>query len=540
MKIKVISYAVAILFGILAAERTAFAEFMIDRTAMSNAYWNIWNDQVQAKIDADIEKYRKADATVEIPAPDGVEVSVEQKTHAFFFGAHIFNFDQLGKKEWNNRYKALYDQEKGLFNSATVAFYWRTLEQYPNSPRFAAGYEDSEEYWNREYATDPEGCKSKPHWRRPAVDPVISFLRTRRVRIHGHPLVWGNNEWHTPKWIWDEFCPESEKVALEKASGISIPVRDVKKPICTRDMSDPGEWRWCGTWRKIFKNLGEEKIAELVPTYLKNMESLYERRVREIAQRYGTRVDSWDVVNESATDFVRFNNKSIRKLPFDASHYGPMPSDYAYKAFAWAQKYLPQSAWLNLNDYNMDDGFFMQANDLSANGCRIDVVGSQMHLFNPKESAKIAAGKMPAHITPEGVAKRFERVSKAGKPIHLSEITITAPDNSEKGQMIQAIITRNCYRAWFAVEKMNGITWWNVVDNCGAPGEPSISGLFTRDMQPKAVYHAMNDLINREWKTKTVVAAKNGKIFFRGFRGRYHLSWKDASGKIQTKIVEVK
>ena len=522
------------------AAAVACGDFKIDRSVMSNEYWAVWSDAALAKIDADIEKFRKADALVETDAPDGAEVKVEQLTHAFFFGAHIFNFNQLGSKERNDRYKALYHPETGVFNSATVAFYWRTLEPYPNALRFEERYEDTEDFWN--------GCKEpwlQPHWRRPAPDPVISFLRTQRVRIHGHPLVWGNNEWHTPKWIWDEFCPESEKVALEKASGISIPVRDVKKPICTRDMSDPGEWRWCGTWRKIFKNLGEEKIAELVPTYLKNMESLYERRVREIAQRYGTRVDSWDVVNESATDFVRFNNKSIRKLPFDASHYGPMPSDYAYKAFAWAQKYLPQSAWLNLNDYNMDDGFFMQANDLSANGCRIDVVGSQMHLFNPKESAKIAAGKMPAHITPEGVAKRFERVSKAGKPIHLSEITITAPDNSPRGQMVQAIIMSNMYRAWFAVEKMNGITWWNVVDNCGAPGEPSISGIFTRDMTPKTSYFAMDDLINRQWKTRLNVVAKgdgNGKgiVKFRGFRGRYRLSWTGKDGQKCSKLIEVK
>ena len=48
----------------------AFADFAIDRSVMSDAYWKIWNDDVQAKIDADIEKYRKADATVEVAAPD--------------------------------------------------------------------------------------------------------------------------------------------------------------------------------------------------------------------------------------------------------------------------------------------------------------------------------------------------------------------------------------------------------------------------------------------------------------------------------------
>ena len=160
--------------------------------------------------------------------------------------------------------------------------------------------------------------------------------------------------------------------------------------------------------------------------------------------------------------------------------------------------------------------------------------------MDPKESTNIAEGKGPGHLRPEGVASRFKLLSGTGRPIHLSEITITAPDNSERGQMVQAIIMRNLYRAWFAVEKMTGITWWNVVDNCGAPDEPSISGIFTRDMQPKTAYFAMDDLVNREWKTRTAVKAKGGKVSFRGFRGRYRLSWKDAEGRQLSRLVEVK
>ena len=530
--------------AVAAAAFSAKGDFAMDRSVMSDKYWAIWNDEVQAKIDADIERNRKADATVEVAAPDGTEVKAEQITHAFFFGAHIFNFDQLGKKEWNDRYKALYDQENGLFNSATVAFYWRTLEQYPNAPRFAAGYEDSEEYWCREYAIDPEGCKAKPHWRRPAVDPVISFLKTRRVRIHGHPLVWGNNEWHTPTWLWDDFCPEGEKAALERVTGVKIPVRDVTRPICTKDMGPNSAWRgWQRAWAEIYAKLSEEEIAALVPTFVKAQHDFYEKRIREIGARYGTRVDSWDVVNESATDWAR--GKSAKNaLPVTKSHYGLMPANYAYEALVLARKYMRPGAWLNVNEYNMD-AFPGQIADLERNGATFDVVGSQMHLFNPAESKKLAAGEFTAEtrqkVSPEGIATTMAKVAKAsgGRPIHLSEITITAPDNSPKGQMVQAIIMRNCYRAWFAVEKMNGITWWNVVDNCGAPGEPSISGIFTRDMQPKAAYFAMDDLINREWKTKTTAKATGGKISFRGFKGRYRLSWKDAEGKDRSKLVEV-
>jgi GH35 family endo-1,4-beta-xylanase len=524
-------YGVALALGCLAAS-SAFAEFKLDRSVMSKEYWAIWNNRAQAKIDSDIEKYRKADAVFEIAAPDGTEVTVEQKTHSFFFGAHIFNFNQLGKKEWNDRYKDLYGT---LFNSATVAFYWRTLEMYPYAPRFEERYEDTENFWNN--CAHP---KDQPHWRRPAVDPVISFLRTRGVRIHGHPLVWGSNAWHMPTWLWDDFCPDSEKTALQRAAGVMIPKRDVTQPICTKDMkNDPGERLWADAWKKIYERLSEDEIASLVPTYIKALDSFYERRIREIGERYASRVDSWDVVNESASDFDRFGRKAVRGKAFDKSHYGPMPADYAYKAFMWSQKYLPKSAWLNINECNMRP-FFEQAKDLIANGARIDVVGSQMHLFNPAESVNIANGKGPAHLRPEGIEARFRTLAQANRPIHLSEITITAPDNSPRGQMVQAIITRNLYRAWFAVEKMNGITWWNVVDDCATVGEPSISGLFTRDMRPKAAYHALNDLIHREWKTKITLKVQGGKVSFRGFRGRYHLTWKNADGSRGCRSVDVK
>ena len=521
------------------AATAAQAEFKIDRSAMSEEYWKIWNDDVQKRIDADIEKYRKADGAFALEGvPDGAEVKVEQLTHAFFFGAHIFNFGQLGKKEWNDRYKELYNAEGGLFNSGTVAFYWRTLEMYPYAPRFESHYEDSEEFWNN--CPQP---KEQPHWRRPAVDPVIAHLKARGCRIHGHPLVWGNNTWMTPTWLWDAFCPANEKFALEQATGVKIPRPDPALAICVADRAFTHAWG--AAWAKVYKKLSDEEIAKLVPTFLKAQEAFYEKRIREIGARYGSRVDSWDVVNESATDFAkRFGCKAVRNRPFDESYYGPMPADYAFKAFMWAGKYMPKGAWFNLNDYYMDEGFFQQANDLVANGARIDVVGAQMHLFNPAESVGISRGEFSkdaySKTHPDAIVARFEKLSRANRPIHLSEITITAPDNSPRGQMIQAIIMRNCYRAWFAVEKMNGITWWNVVDDCGAPGEPSISGLFTRDMRPKTAYFAMDDLINREWKTQTTAKASGGKVSFRGFRGRYRLTWKGADGTEQTKLVELK
>ncbi len=87
---------------------------------------------------------------------------------------------------------------------------------------------------------------------------------------------------------------------------------------------------------------------------------------------------------------------------------------------------------------------------------------------------------------------------------------------------------------------MAGITWWNLVDGCSFPGEPQISGLFTYDLRKKPAYEVLESLINGEWCTKGVSTAKDGKVAFRGFRGRYRLTWKGADGKEQTKVIDVK
>lgn len=96
-------------FALLAAALAAFAanaEIKIPKSAeedsgktMSQKYWDLWNPEVQKKIDADIEANRKADASFKVGEIEkGSKVRVEQISHEFFFGAHIFNFDQLGDR----------------------------------------------------------------------------------------------------------------------------------------------------------------------------------------------------------------------------------------------------------------------------------------------------------------------------------------------------------------------------------------------------------------------------------------------------------
>ena len=72
-------------------------------------------------------------------------------------------------------------------------------------------------------------------------------------------------------------------------------------------------------------------------------------------------------------------------------------------------------------------------------------------------------------------------------------------------------------------------------------GEPLVSGLFTREMEKKPAYDALDELINREWRTNLSVATDaDGRVSFRGFRGRYRLMWTGLDGEEASRLVEVK
>ena len=513
--------------------------FTLDRSVMSEKYWSIWNDDVQRKIDADIERNRKADCEVKVDAPAGTEVKVEQIDSAFKFGAHIFNFNQLGKKEYNDAYKASYGRG-GLFNQATVSFYWIDHEPTPGSFRFGGDYADSERYWNS--LSQKEAMRER-FWRRPAPGPVIDFLKARDVRIHGHILVWGNAK---PYWIYDWYCPEEEKRVFDEI-GIPRHSADFGWEPCGQGWNMGYMGRVARVWRAKYKGLDERDLEKRAPVYAQNLRRLFRKRVLDVAAAYGDVADSWDVVNESSQDWVRYR-KSRTGLGYMFSDYGLMPGDYPLHALLDAKEAISPAANLCINDYNISPDFLAQVKDLESEGAKIDVVGCQMHLFNTNDCMRLAKGETKAKWvgTPETISDRLDMMAKTGKPLHVSEVTIAAPGVTDRDRMIQAILTRNIYRAWFSHPRTMGITWWNTVDGAGVAGEPLVSGIFTRDMKKKPVYHALDQLINHEWRTCLTLMSRvsglssSSVVSFRGFKGRYRLSWTGADGKPASRIVEVK
>ena len=373
-----------------------------------------------------------------------------------------------------------------------------------------------------------------PYWRRPAPAPAINYLRSRGVAIHGHILIWGSAK---PNWIYDWYCPESEKRAFDT---IGIPRSDTKDFPKTENWDGGYNKYWRACWSRTYASLSEAEIAAMAPTFVRRMPEIFRKRVFDVARDFGEVVDSWDVVNESSVDW-RMYRKSRTGLPVWKSTYGLMPGDYPLHALLDAKEAFPAKANLAINDYNISSDFLAQVKDLDDEGAKIDIVGCQMHLFNTNDCMRLALGNTGISwiSTPADIRNRLDMMAKTGRPLHVSEVTITSPGSDDRSRMIQAVLTRNIYRAWFSHPKTMGITWWNTVDGGGVKGEPLVSGLFTTDLKHKPAYDALDDLINREWKTKTTVKAAAGKVSFRGFKGRYRLSWKDADGKEHSKFVEV-
>lgn len=457
---------VALLATILVALNSNAAPF-------GEAYTRQWSEKFNAEIDDRIEKFRKADAVFDLSGVSaGAEVTVEQIASEFQFGCHIFNFDQFGDEKKNAAYRAEF-LPGGLFNAATVAFYWRTLEPVRGKPRYERDAASDPQYWKTHGRKDLA-------WRRPAPGPVLDFLDANGISAHGHAIIY--HKYH-PKWSNAEM---------------------------------DGEARW----------------------------KLYEDHIAEIGKIYGSRLAQWDIVNES----IRI--KSPADAPTDIVSYKKIvqPANYTLRSFNTASKVFPKGVKKCINGVYVGENWPAFIAKLIKEGAPIDVIGHQMHIFKEKQVVRVASGEelRPNMVSwsAEDQIAMFKKYDAIGLPVHVSEITVPSPVKElprEEAESLQARILRDNYRLWFSWPSVYRITYWNMVDGMGAGNEIMESGLLRGDMTRKPSYNALWKLIHEDWKTKLKVsAAADGKVRFRGFKGRYRLTWKDTKGQVKSKEVNLK
>jgi len=240
---------------------------------------------------------------------------------------------------------------------------------------------------------------------------------------------------------------------------------------------------------------------------------LWEQRFREIGGRYAGSIKNWDVLNEAVFDHVR--------PPL--GH--PMFENYERAAFEWAERYFPADSRFDINEttgaWNLGHrGYTRLIERLLREKARIGGIGLQFHLFSDEELVKAARGEI---FRPAQLFEALDHYGQFQLPVHISEITLTAPGNTPEGLEAQAEVARNFYRLWFSHPAVGGISWWNLPDGGAAQGEQKVcSGLLFEDMSPKPAFEALKHLFHREWHTETSgVTDAEGKFHFRGFHGTY-------------------
>jgi endo-1,4-beta-xylanase len=131
-----------------------------------------------AQTAARIEKYRKGLMTVRVvdsqgrPVP-GASVQITQTRHAFLFGCDFFGLDPADTSPTQKAYQAKFT---GLFNYATLPFYWGAFESTPGKPDYAR------------------------------LQTMAAWSVAHGVTVKGHPLVWHE--------VWPIWAPTDPDTAI--------------------------------------------------------------------------------------------------------------------------------------------------------------------------------------------------------------------------------------------------------------------------------------------------------------------------------------
>ncbi len=252
----------------------------------------------------------------------------------------------------------------------------------------------------------------------------------------------------------------------------------------------------------VFKDDQGEQISR---------EQLLERmreRVRVVAERYGSNIHAWDVVNEA---YVRGELE-------DTNWTRIIGDDFIEQAFRIAQEELPEDVELIYNDNNMMNEHQRTAviemiKDLQRKGIRIDGVGIQGHWWmNRPTIAEIeesivafAETGVKVHITELDidVLPRDSRVwdGRADIRLKLQQDPALNPYQDGLPDSVQEELTQR-YADIFALflkhhDKIKRVTFWGPHDGRSWLNHWPIRGrtnhplLFDRDLNPKPAFHAV-------------------------------------------------
>jgi len=393
-----------------------------------------------AEAEARIERHRKQDAILYIHDRDGnplpgARVRVRQTGHAFAFGSQV-DARVWGKVDDDDPYRRAI--VNGDFNTAVLG----------NGLKWYA--------WDRMS-------------RRAESDRAIRWFRDHGLRVRGHTMVWGTDNWG---------------VAGSK---------DIKRHVERIDEKKNTGYRWKGKEREDYVK------ARML------------RRIRNLATHYDGTIRDWDVLNEPTSE-----GHWQRLLdPGHHVHASPLMVDW----FHAARDAAGPGVRLAINEFHILVGDFPEHRDGYADIIRflldhdapLDAIGFQGHFYNGNRR------RSPAQMW--AVLERFARF---GLPMFVSEFDCAGKNWGEDPEATQAEFLREVLVTCFSHPLVDGFVIWGYWDGSHWLGN---APFYREDWSEKPSLAVWRELIHETWRTELDdTTDEAGRFAFRGFKGGYEIT----------------
>ena len=246
-------------------------------------------------------------------------------------------------------------------------------------------------------------------------------------------------------FYWDSLEPEEGKLRFHKDSEniYRRPAPDLVLEFCHKYGIEPKAH--CLLWDYL--------IPEWLNKYsVKDRKKIIERRFREIAKEYGDKIPSFDIINESASNYrhgkdVLFENYNEFALKLGGKYF---PNNIKIINEAC------QAVWYDYACEGKYMAFNMQLKDLLRRKMPIDEIGLQYHIFVEKDQVE-NDHFTDVFLNAKNMVEALDIYDQFDLPIHISEITIPCYTGKiAENEQIQAEITKIWYETWFATRNMKG------------------------------------------------------------------------------------
>lgn len=222
---------------------------------------------------------------------------------------------------------------------------------------------------------------------------------------------------------------------------------------------------------------------------------------QRMAKKYGEPVTEWDVLNEPFKDneFMEILGKDVVIDWFKAVE----------QSNPKVIRYINDYGILTKNTKRHRDFYFDYIQWLLSKNAPVQGVGFQAHI--------------PQGVKPTAPAKMLlimDRFQTLGLPLQVTEF-----DFEHEDEDFQARYTHDFLTAIFSHSAMVGLVNWTPFEFALNSVSKPAAALYDKNLRRKPNGDVWHELVNKAWSTDTkLVADKEGMVYFRGFKGLYHIN----------------